>query len=91
MARRIEQVEDAAAIFQVITEVTTEMPRSRSIPIQSERVWRRLALARHLAGERDRAAEKQQLFSQRGLAGVGMRNNGEGAPARDGSGAVIAI
>ena len=29
-----------------MTEVTTEMPRSRSIPIQSERVWRRLALAR---------------------------------------------
>jgi len=31
---------------KVITEVTTEMPRSRSMPIQSERVWRRLALAR---------------------------------------------
>ena len=29
-----------------MTEVTTEMPRSRSMPIQSERVWRRLALAR---------------------------------------------
>ena len=29
-----------------MTEVTTEMPRSRSMPIQSERVLRRLALAR---------------------------------------------
>ena len=29
-----------------MTEVTTEMPRSRSIPIQSERVLRRFALAR---------------------------------------------
>src|SRR5579883_305980 len=29
-----------------MTDVTTEMPRARSISIQSERVWRRLALAR---------------------------------------------
>ncbi len=32
----------------VITEVTTEMPRSRSIPIQSDRVRRRSPLARTL-------------------------------------------
>jgi len=30
---------------KVMTEVTTEMPRSRSMPIQSERVWTRLRLA----------------------------------------------
>ena len=33
---------------KVITEVTTEMPRSRSMPIQSERVRRRSPLARTL-------------------------------------------
>jgi hypothetical protein len=33
---------------KVITEVTTEIPRSRSMPIQSERVRRRSPLARTL-------------------------------------------
>lgn len=36
----------------------------------------------HRAGHLDRAAEQQQLFGQRGLAGVWMGNNGEGAAAR---------
>src|SRR5262249_15623513 len=36
-----------------------------------------------LAGELDGAAEEQQLLGQRRLAGVGMRDDGEGAPARD--------
>ncbi len=34
------------------------------------------------AGELDRAAEQQQLFGERGLARVGMRNDGKRAPAR---------
>jgi serine/threonine protein kinase len=34
------------------------------------------------AGHLDRAAEQQQLFGQRGLAGVGVGNDGEGAAAR---------
>src|SRR3546814_1103373 len=34
------------------------------------------------AGKLDRAAEQQQLFGQGGLAGVGMRNDGERAAAR---------
>jgi len=86
VARRVEQVEDAVAILEGHDEVTTEMPRSRSMPIQSERVWRRLALARNLAGKLDRAAEQQQLFGQRGLARVRVRDDGERAPARDGVG-----
>jgi hypothetical protein len=32
----------------------------------------------HLAGEMDRAAEQQELFGQRGLAGIGVRNDREG-------------
>jgi hypothetical protein len=46
VAGRIEQVEDVVASYsKVITDVTTEMPRSRSIFIQSERVWMRSFLA----------------------------------------------
>jgi hypothetical protein len=36
-----------------------------------------------LAGKLDSAAEQQQLLGQRGLAGVGMRDDRESAPARD--------
>ena len=39
----------------------------------------RLDLARHL----DRAAEQQQLFGQSGFAGIRMRDDRKGAPARD--------
>ena len=56
------------------------MPRSRSMLIQSERVCTAFALGADLSGELDRAAEQQQLFGQRGLAGVGMRDDREGAP-----------
>ena len=35
------------------------------------------------AGELDRTAEKQQLLGQRRLAGVGVGDDGEGAPAGD--------
>jgi hypothetical protein len=67
---------------KVITEVTTEMPRSRSIFIQSERVSAAVpSCALHLAGELDGAAEQQQLFGQRRLAGVRVRDDREGAAA----------
>src|SRR5437588_288157 len=35
-----------------------------------------------LARELDRPAKQQQFLSQRGLAGVGVRNDRKGAPAR---------
>ena len=41
-----------------------------------------LALGLDLAGEIDGAAEQQQLLGQRGLAGVGVGDDGKGAPAR---------
>ncbi len=62
------------------------MPRSRSIFIQSERVSAALALGLDLAGQIDGAAEQQQLFGQRGLAGVRMRDDRESAAAGDLSG-----
>jgi hypothetical protein len=39
-----------------------------------------VALGLDLAGEIDGAAEQQQLFGQRGLAGVRMRDDRKGAP-----------
>ena len=43
-----------------------------------------VGLGAHFAGKLDRAAEQQQLLGQRGLAGVGVRDDGERAPAGDG-------
>src|SRR5207248_11298159 len=42
-----------------------------------------LTLRLDLARELDRAAEQQQLLGERGLTGVGMRDDREGAPVRD--------
>jgi hypothetical protein len=61
-----------------ITELVTEMPRCFSSSIQSEVAWRLALRALHRAGDLDRAAEQQQLFGQRGLAGVRVGNDGEG-------------
>jgi hypothetical protein len=58
----------------------TEMPRSRSTAIQSERT-RPLAPRLDLARQLDRPAEKQEFLGQRGLAGVRLRNDRKGAPA----------
>jgi hypothetical protein len=66
---------------KVITLADTEMPRSRSIFIQSDRV-RRDSPRAHLAGRADRPAGQQQVLGQGGLAGVGVGDDGEGAPAR---------
>ena len=43
-------------------------------------------LGAHFAGELNGAAKQEQLFSQRRLAGVGVRDDRESAPARDGVG-----
>ena len=45
-----------------------------------ERVWD--AARAHLAGRADRAPGQQQVLGQGGLAGVGVGDDGEGAPAR---------
>ena len=64
------------------------MPRCCSIFIQSERARRVCAARLDLAGEMDRAAEQQQFLGQRRLAGVGMRDDGKGAPVRAAGGSV---
>jgi hypothetical protein len=71
------------------------MPRSRSTFIQSDRARRcspraltapaawLLAARLDRAGGLDRAAEQQQLFRQRRLAGVRMRDDRKGTPPCD--------
>ena len=57
------------------------MPRCFSISIQSEVAWRRGLARLHAAGDLDRAGEQQQLLGERGLARVGVGDDGEGAAA----------
>jgi hypothetical protein len=56
------------------------MPRSRSTAIQSERTRRRSPRV-DFAGQLDRPAKQQQFLGQSGVAGVGMRNHRNRAPA----------
>ena len=82
VARRVEQVVDAIAIFEGHHRGDH---RNAALALDAHPVGAGLAaigLGAHFAGQLDRAAEQQQLFGQRGLAGVGMRNDGEGAPPR---------
>src|ERR1044071_2060354 len=79
----VEQVEDEAVMLEghdrradrnaaFALDRHPVRPRSPGPPAPPAR-------ARHL----DRPAEQQQLFGQRGFAGVGMRNDRKSAPARD--------
>ena len=91
VARRVEQVEgDAVAARTSSPSEVTEMPRCCSIFIQSDRARRFCAARLDLAGEMDRAAEQQQLLGQRGLAGVGVRDDREGAAVGSGTGIAAA-
>ena len=86
VARRVEQVEDAIAVFEGHHR---GHDRDAALALDAHPVGAGLdavALGLDLAGELDRAAEQQQLLGQRGLAGVRVRDDGEGAPARDGVG-----
>ena len=86
MPRRVEQVEDAVAIFEGHDRGDD---RDATLALDAHPVGAGLAavgLGAHFAGELDRAAEQEQLLGQRGLAGVGVRDDSEGAPARDGIG-----
>ncbi len=90
VARRVEQVDDAAVVRELHHR---RGHRDAALLLEAHpvggRVARRLA-ALHRAGHLDRAAEQQQLLGQRGLAGVGVRDDREGAAARptaSGSGA----
>ena len=83
VAGRIEQVEDIVAIFEGHHRGDD---RDAALALDLHPVGARLdavLLGLDLAGKLDRAAEQQQLFGQRGLAGVGVRDNSKGAAAGD--------
>ncbi len=57
-----------------------EMPRSRSMSIQSDTTWRCEARPSHRPGQLDRPGVQQHLFGQRGLAGVRVGDDRERPP-----------
>ena len=80
VARRVEQVEDRAAILEMHHRGGD---RDAALLLDLHPVRARapgLAARLHRTRDMDRAAEQQQLLGQRGLAGVGMRDDGERAP-----------
>ena len=83
VARRVEQIEDAAVVIEGHhrgDDRNAALALDRH-PVGAGRAA--VALGLDLAGEIDGAAEQQQLLGQRGLAGVGVRDDREGAPALD--------
>ena len=83
MARRVEQVEHAAVVLERHhrgddRDAALALDRH---PVRAGRAA--VALGLDLAGELDRAAEQQQLLGQRGLAGVGVGDDREGAAPLD--------
>ncbi len=81
VAGRVEQVEDGVAIFEGHHRGDD---RDAALALHLHPVGTGLAavgLGAHLAGKLDGAAEEQQLLGQRGLAGVRVRDDREGAPA----------
>ena len=82
VARRVEQVEDEVVELEGHHRGDD---RDAALALDLHPVGTGvapLALGLDLAGEIDRAAEQQQLFGQRGLAGVRMRDDRKGAAAR---------
>ena len=83
VARRIEQVEDAAVILEGHHrsdngDAALALDRH---PVGAGRAA--VALGLDLAGKLDGAAEQQELLRQRGLAGVRVGDDREGAPPLD--------
>ena len=83
VARRVQQVEHRPAVLErhhrgddgdAARPLDRHPVRAGVAPV---------ALGLDLAGELDGAAEQQQLLGQRGLAGVGMGDDGKRAPPRD--------
>ena len=82
VARRVEQVEDAAAVLEG-HDRGHDRDAARLLDRHPVRAGAAaVALGAHLAGKLDGAAEEQQLLGQRRLARVRVRDDGEGAPSR---------
>ena len=69
--------------WNCITEEVTEIPRCFSISIQSDTAARRFFLALDRTGLGNGPAVEQEFFGERGLTGVGVRDNGKGTPPPD--------
>jgi hypothetical protein len=83
VARGVEQVDHVVAEFELHHR---GRHRDAALLLDVHPVRGRMAAALAAldgAGQLDRAREQQQLFGQRGLAGVGVGNDAEGAAARD--------
>ena len=83
VARRVEQIEHAAVVLEGHHRGDD---RDAALALDRHPVGlggAAVALGLDVAGELDRAAEQQQLLGQRGLAGVRMRDDREGAAALD--------
>jgi hypothetical protein len=81
VARRVEQVDHALAVGELHHRAGD---RDAALLFQFHPVRGGVAAGlprTHFAGDLDGAAEPQQLFGQRGLARVGVGNDGEGAAA----------
>jgi len=86
VARRVEQVEDAAAVLEGHHR-GDDRDAALALDVHPVRAGLgAVVLGLDLAGELDGAAEQQQLLGQRRLAGVRVGDDGEGAPPRDGVG-----
>ena len=83
VAGRVEQIEDAAIMLEGHHR---RADRDAALALDRHPVRAgapALAAGLDLAGQLDRAAEQQQLFGQRRLAGIRVRDDRKGAPARD--------
>ena len=81
VARRVEQVEDQPVALEAHDR---RGDGDAALALDRHPVGARaapLAARAHRARHADRAALQEQLLRQRRLAGVGMRDDGEGAPA----------
>ena len=83
VARCVQQVEDAAVIFE---RHHRRDDRDAALAFDRHPVGlggAAVALGLDVAGELDGAAEQQELFRQRGLARIRMRDDGKGPAALD--------
>ena len=83
VTRRVQQIEEATAILELQygggdADATGLLNRH---PIGGRVAT--IALGTHGAGRVHRASIEQELFGQGGLAGIRMRDDGEGPPASD--------
>ena len=89
VARRVEQVEREPLMLKAHHR---RRHRDAALPLDRHPVGARpppLAARLHFAGKLDRAAEQEELFGQRRLAGIGVRDDRKRAPARDFVGQVL--